>query len=151
MDYTKTNTNKREKAKIVDIVFDSQESEWEEVLIEDERVNFEDLSETPEPWYARVIALVFLALALVGGFLSLVFLIVAAPFALVGYLTNQSDWDTSVNRWGALFRRSMVVSLCSFVGIISVQFGLSIFMLYFTLYDPLPSLLGKAMESFGKE
>ncbi len=151
MDYTKRNTNKREEAKIVDLVFDSQDSHWEEVVSEDEPINFEGISETPEPWYSRIFALAVLALALAGGFISLVFLIVAAPFALMGYLMNQSGWERSLNRWGTLFRRSMVLSLCSFVGIISVQFGLSILMLYFTLYDPLPSLLGKAMESFGKE
>ena len=147
MDYT----NKRKDAKIVDIVFDDQEGHWEAVSIEEEPASFKNLTDTSEPWYARIIALVFLALSLLGGFVSLVFLTVAMPFAFVGYFLKQPSWDVSLKRWGTLFRRCMVISLTSFVGVISVRFGLSILMLYFSLYDPIPNLLGRAMEAFGKE
>lgn len=147
MDYN----TKREDAKIVDIIFDNQEGEWEEVTEEVEPVNFQDLSETSEPWYARLIALAILGLGLIGGVISLVFWTISVPFALVSYITKQEGWNLALHRWSTLFRRSMVISLVSFVGIFSVRFALSILMLYFTLYDPLPSLLGKAMGTFGKE
>jgi hypothetical protein len=137
--------------KVVDIVFDEQEGQWEEVAVEDEPVGFKDLADAPEPWYARLLALAFLAFALLGGLISLVFLMIATPFAVVEYFFRRPTWDASLKRWGTLFRRCMVIALTSFVGIFSVRFALSILMLYFTLYDPIPNMLGRAMGAFGKE
>jgi hypothetical protein len=144
----KKNEKNMDEAKIVDIVFDNEGNTWEEVSREEEAMNFQQISEAPEPWYVRILALIFFALAIVGSFLSLVALLIAAPFAFARYISKQPGWDLSLTRWWIRFRRCLVVALSSFVAIFSLRFGLSILMLYFSLYDPLPNLVGQVMGKF---
>lgn len=153
--YIKNKNKNMDDTKIVDIVFDNgDENLWETVeedLQEEPTLSFQEISDASEPWYVRILAVLFLGLALFGALCALCAVLASAPFALVSHLCNQTDWRLSLQRWWARFRRCLVISLVCFVAVFSLRFGLSILMLYFSLYDPLPNLVGSVMGKLVRE
>lgn len=89
----------------------------------------------------RLLSFLIFALALLFCFLSLALVGLSFFRAMYLRLGQWKEWHAPIERTWSYFRRTLVVVLSSLVGVFHPQFGLMIFMVYFSVIEPVPSIV----------
>lgn len=89
----------------------------------------------------RLLSFLIFALALLFCFFSLALVVISCIKALYLRLGNWKNWYTPIERSWSYFRRTLVVVLSGLVGVFHPQFGLMIFLVYFSLIEPVPTIV----------
>lgn len=89
----------------------------------------------------RLLSFLIFALALLFCFLSLALVALALVRAAYLRLGNWKDWHAPIASAWSYFRRTLVVVLSGLVGVFHPPFGIMIFLVYFSVIEPVPTIV----------